>query len=133
MLATSHYWDIRPREQLSWQRDEMARLLDTYGDAARIVSIGAPEALALLGRENPSRYGLRLRPGIVAHIDARENGGFRGWLESLSGSGPDVVLVHPGTRDGLDEDHGAIWDEWINGYVRRPQIGGFDVYVPATG
>lgn len=129
-LAANNYWELRPREKLSWQRRTVERLLAEYGDNARVVAIGAPEAMVLLRRTNPTRYGLRLRPGVVRHLEEREPGGFSGWLQSLADHSPDLLVVYPETRDRLEPTQAKVWDEWLRQYEARPSAGEWSVFVP---
>src|SRR5919199_3130513 len=54
-------------------------------EGLRIASLNSPQVLVLLHRENPNRY-LFITAGIDRYIEAKEPGGFEGWLESLEGS-----------------------------------------------
>jgi uncharacterized membrane protein YphA (DoxX/SURF4 family) len=112
------------RKQWRWVREFESEYPD-----ARVAVLGHPEALALLQRSNVTRYGFIMR-GIARYIDENEPGGFRGWLNSIDATAPDVLIV--------DEDYperlGAFaddWREWLAGYERRPEpIGDWSVFLP---
>jgi hypothetical protein len=57
-----------------------------------VQSLGAPQTMVLLRRTGWSRF-LFVVYGIDDYIEAREPGGFRGWLDRFAASDPDVVLM----------------------------------------
>src|SRR5918912_1252319 len=70
---------------LSEQREGASLIEEKFGKDIRIASVNSPQVLALLHRENPNPY-LFITAGIDRYIDAKEPGGFEGWLEGLETS-----------------------------------------------
>ena len=72
------------------QRAGAQEIEDRYGEDAKIASIGSPQVLVLLHRENPNPY-LWLSAGVDGYIEGETPGGFNGWLDDLEASDPDVL------------------------------------------
>jgi hypothetical protein len=104
------------RMDLLQQEAEVAAFERAYGDAPLAV-VGVPEALVLLERRNVTRYGFVMR-GIAAYIEAREPGGFAGWLASIDAAGPEVLIVDEEYPRRLGE-HAAAWEAWLAGWERE--------------
>ncbi len=126
--CTCVYWSGRPRRDLQEQRAAARRLIEEHGADLRVVSVGVPEALVFLRRTNPSRYGFIMR-GIHRHIDAHTSGGFRGWLDELDASNPDVLVVGRDLDFYLPPAFAAAWNDWLARYERDPDAKLWDVYV----
>lgn len=118
-----------PQPRLAQQREEARALLEACGGPdARLVVIGHPELLVLLGRTNPTRYGFIMR-GIREYIDDHEPGGFAGWLRSLDEARPDAYVLDERYGDQLGP-FAPAWREWIAGLERGERFGRWRVFLP---
>lgn len=73
------------------QREWTQHTMEGIGEDATVVSIGAPQALVLLGKTNPNRY-IFITNGIDELIAARTPGGFAGWLDQLAEDDPAMIF-----------------------------------------
>ncbi|HED66311.1 MAG TPA: hypothetical protein ENJ09_12250 [Planctomycetes bacterium] len=112
--------------KLPEQRAQAAEFAARYGDAT-LATVGVPEALVLLDRENVTRYGFIMR-GIRFYIDANEPGGFAGWLDSIDAAKPDVLLLDDSYPDRLGA-FAPTWERWLARYEKAPDIGSWNVYL----
>lgn len=92
------------------QRAEVAAIFASAAPDATWVSLGAPQAMVLGGRRDPTRYGFLMR-GIDRLIEDREPGGFAGWLESLGE--PDGVLVGRVVLRSIEPRHLQQLEQWL--------------------
>ncbi len=110
-------------DHLEEQRAATEALAERYGADARLVSVGAPQAMALLGQRGPTRY-LYMMRGIYNHVERRVEGGFAGWLEDLSEYDPDAVVTSDSARSEMGP-HAEHFDAWLEaGFVRGPDYYG---------
>jgi hypothetical protein len=130
LAAARQYRNLETTYELEAQRQSLERIVSKHGEDARTVAIGAPQAMVLLGRTNPTRYGIALRRGVVSHIEARHPGGFRGWLRSLRDQDPEVVIFHQASATALDETQRQAWQSWKSGYRRSLTLRNLYVAVP---
>ena len=72
------------------QRAGAQEIETRYGEDVEIASLGSPQLMVLLNRENPSPY-LWLSAGVDRYIEGETPGGFEGWLDDLEASNPDVL------------------------------------------
>src|SRR5919199_5414499 len=100
-------------------------------EGLRIASLNSPQVLVLLHRENPNRY-LFITAGIDRYIEAKEPGGFEGWLESLEGSdliaffGEGQALL-PG--DEATAEHREQLIGWLNARYHIEKVGPWYLFV----
>jgi len=115
------------REEFDQQRQAAIQIEDRFGDDVKLVSIRAPELLALQHRTNPTPYAF-MSPSIANYIDANTPSGFEGWLRELEAYNPDVVAVHgaEGTDAGT---HDRELMNWLNSKYREEQVGPWTLYV----
>ena len=106
---------IHPAGNLARQRSDAALLEQRFGEDARTVSIGVPQAMVLLGRRNPTSYGFLVR-GVDQHLAANTLGGFEGWLAGLAATSPDLVLVDRQVDHRIAREHAELLGEWLAGY-----------------
>ena len=116
---------------LSEQREGASRIEEKFGKDIRIASVNSPQVLALLHRENPNPY-LFITAGIDRYIDAKEPGGFEGWLKGLETS--DVIsffgegqALLPG--DEASTEHREELLGWLVSYYHIEKIGPWYVFV----
>jgi hypothetical protein len=99
---------------LDVQRADVDAVLATQPADATIVSLNAPEALALAGRENPVPYQV-LNQAQDRYLSATYPGGLPGFLQTLEDLHPTFVVVSQGLRE--------TWpDQWLADDYRR--VGG---------
>jgi hypothetical protein len=99
---------------LDVQRADVDAVLATQPAGATIVSLNAPEALALAGRENPVPYQV-LNQAQDRYLSATYPGGLPGFLQTLEDLHPTFVVVSQGLRE--------TWpDQWLADDYRR--VGG---------
>lgn len=96
------------------QRADVNAVLATRPADATIVSLSAPEVLALSGRDSPVPYQL-MTDSQVRYLEATYPGGLRGFLHTLEALRPTFVVVGRSFRD-----HWA--DGWLQTDYRR--VGG---------
>jgi hypothetical protein len=107
--------------RLGDQRRALAAFEQRHPDA-RIASVGAPQAMVLLERTNPTRYGFVMR-GIANHVEAHHPGGYEGWLAALARDA-DVLLT---TRSAAHEmgPREQRWQAWLEQhYALEGQVHG---------
>jgi hypothetical protein len=116
---------------LSEQREGASQVEERFGKDIRIASVNSPQVLALLHRENPNPY-LFITAGIDRYIDAKEPGGFEGWLEGLETS--DVIsffgegqALLPG--DEASTEHREELLGWLGSHYHIEKIGPWYVFV----
>ena len=99
--------------ELPAQRAEVAELLASFPNE-NVVFLGAPDAMVLGERTNPTRYGFLMR-GIDALIDDTHADGFPGWLDGLGE--PDGVIVGRIVLRSIAPDHLATLEAWLERFV----------------
>jgi hypothetical protein len=111
-----------PRSGLDDQLQGAVQIEEQYGEEVELLSIGAPELLALLHRTSPTRY-VFVTTGVDQHIEANVAGGFEGWLRELAGYNPDVIALGR-TRGEYSEQLMS----WIRAGYEEEQIGPWTLY-----
>jgi hypothetical protein len=116
---------------LSEQREGASQIQKRFGKDIRIASINSPQVLVLLHRENPNPY-LFITAGIDRYIDAKEPGGFEGWLRGLETS--DVIsffgegqALLPG--DESSTEHREELLDWLGSNYHIEKVGPWYVFV----
>jgi hypothetical protein len=116
---------------LSEQREGASQIQERFGKDIRIASINSPQVLVLLHRENPNPY-LFITAGIDRYIDAKEPGGFEGWLRGLETS--DVIsffgegqALLPG--DESSTEHREELLDWLGSNYHIEKVGPWYVFV----
>jgi hypothetical protein len=122
-VATGIQYRVSAEQSLLDQKASLAPLRDHFGEDLRLASIGAPQALVLLGKTNPSRF-FYVIDGIDQKIDAEEPGGLEGWLTSLDTAGVEAIVF--GTTDG---PHRERIVQWLGRYYDKRRYGYYDVYI----
>lgn len=107
--------------RLGDQRRALAAFEQRHPDA-RIASVGAPQALVLLERTNPTRYGFVMR-GIANHVEAHHPGGYEGWLAALARDADVLLTTRSAAREmGAREQR---WQAWLEqNYALEGQVHG---------
>lgn len=108
---------------LDYQERAAYEIESRFGANARVVSIGVPQLLVLLGAENPNPYAFVIR-GIDRQIAAETPGGFSGWLRDLKRYDPVVIAV--GETSG---PHKQRLLDWLGTHYDRDQVGPWTLYV----
>ncbi|MBV9455109.1 MAG: hypothetical protein JOZ19_13485, partial [Rubrobacter sp.] len=117
--------------RLSQQREGALEIENRFGEDEAIASINSPQVLVLLHRKNPNPY-LFITAGIDRYIDAKEPGGFEGWLRGLEaynvltffGEGQSLL---PGA-EATTEHNAELWT-WVNAHYHMEKIGPWWVLV----
>jgi hypothetical protein len=105
-------------DRLVRQRADVAAVLGTQPSGATVVSIDAPQVLALSGRSNPIPYQLFSDP-MRSYLKATYPGGLGGVLAALRRSDPTFVAVG-------SQFHGTFARGWLaRDYVK---VGGGDTW-----
>jgi hypothetical protein len=122
----------RPGFRLEDQQASVAELQRRFGEEPRLVSINAPQALVLLGQQNPNPY-LFTTDRADRQIQAQFPGGFKGWVESLKEYDPQAVAFYAdGQRqmpeDGMSPSNEDVLFDWLNAEYQREKIGNFWYY-----
>lgn len=122
-----------PGPSLRAQMESAAEIRERFGEDGRIVSINAPQVLALLGTENPNPY-LFTTEGIDRQISADVPGGFEGWIESLQAEDPDAIAFFADAQrqrptSGMSAEHARQLNTWLDSRYRAEKIGTFWLYV----
>ncbi len=122
-----------PGPSLQAQQRSAAEIRERFGEDARIVSINAPQVLALLGAENPDPY-LFTTEGIDRQIAADVPGGFEGWIESLEAYDPDAIAFFAEAQrqrpeSGMTGEHARQLNRWLDSGYRAEKMGTFWLYV----
>lgn len=106
------------------QKQAVIEVENSFGNDARLLSIGVPEILVLLHRTNPTPY-VFIEVGIDHRIHAKTPGGFAAWLEELRAYDPDVVA--------FDEDTFGTYIpdliRWLRSEYHREKVGRWTLYV----
>jgi len=115
------------------QQRSVEEIRERFGQDARIVSINAPQVLALLGTENPNPY-LFTTEDIDRQIAADVPGGFEGWLRSLEAHDPDAIAFFAEAQrqqptSGMTVEHARQLNDWLDTRYRVEKIGTFYLYV----
>jgi hypothetical protein len=117
-----------PRTGFVEQRQALEKVLADHGESSRVLAVGVPQAMALLTRRNPSRFlGPSSRFGSV--VDARVDGGFRGWIDSLRDGEPQILFVQPRIHLAFDEKQSRIWWRWLQDFEEVQGVAGWRVLV----
>lgn len=125
-----------PGPSLQAQQRSAEEIRRRFGKDARIVSINAPQVLALLGTENPDPY-LFTTEGVDRQIAADVPGGFEGWVESLEDHDPDAIAFFAEAQrqqptSGMTREHARQLNGWLGSRYRVEKIGTFYLYVKDT-
>ncbi len=127
-VAAGRSW-LRPLDQsrledsVVRQKQAALEIREKYASNSRILSLGTPQLLALLGERNLTRYGF-IVSGIDDLIAARSPGGFRGWLTRLEARDPRVIAL--GNTTG---SHEAQLMRWLRSDYDRERVGPYTLYV----
>jgi hypothetical protein len=117
--------------RLSQQREGALEIENRFGADERIASINSPQVLVLLHRKNPNPY-LFITAGIDRYIDAKEPGGFEGWLKGLETS--DVITFFGEGQSLLPDAESTprhnkeLWS-WLNSHYHVEKIGPWWIFV----
>lgn len=116
---------------LDYQKRAAYEIQERFGPDAKVVSIGVPQLLVLLGDTNPNPYAFVIR-GIDQQIADETPGGFSGWLRALGDYEPDVIAF--GETSGPYEQRLV---RWLGAHYQRDEVGPWTLYVkkgyPTTG
>lgn len=125
--------DATPGPRLSEQERSARQIEARFGENARVVSINAPQVLALMHTENPNPY-LFITDGVDRQIAATYPGGFEGWVGDLKDYDPvaiaffaDAQRQMPGA-DLTPENHSQLY-AWLDAGYTPEKIGNFWLYV----
>jgi hypothetical protein len=113
----------KSREVFDQQRQAATEIEDTFGNDAKLASIGAPELLVLQHRTKPTPYAF-ISGGIDNYIHAHTPGGFEGWLRELEAYDLDVIATR-----GVKGTHERKLMNWLRSNYRKEQIGPWTLYV----
>ena len=109
-------------ELLLHQVASVDALIEQLPPDSELLSLGAPQALALSGRTNRNPY-LVMYPAPAAHLEANWPGGMDGFVAELDADPPEVILRRPHLDDdepAVDEAGGSVLNDWIEAnYVPR--------------
>jgi hypothetical protein len=99
----------------------------------KLASIGSPQALVLLEKKNPNPYPW-ITAGVDNEIEAREVGGFEGWVEELKEADPDGILFFGEGQTlmyttHLTSEHAKELNDFLNSYYHVEKIGPWWLYV----
>jgi hypothetical protein len=97
------------RNTLVTERADVRAVLGTQPSDARVLSIGAPEALAVGERVNPSRYQLFDRHRMLKYLDAEYPGGVAGYRRRMVALRPTFIAL--GVR--------GAWERPLLQYYRK--------------
>jgi hypothetical protein len=114
----------RVNEGLAPQIDATTQIVNRFGPDTRVLAINAPQVYVLSEGVSPTRF---LAPMAVCEpfMDAREQGGYAGWLERLQQYDPQAVVV--GRLNGL---HADALEAWLEKDYRSERIRPWLVYTP---
>ena len=110
-------------DRLDEQRTSLARIIQKYGMHATYLTIGAPEFMVIARRINPNRY-LFIINGICRHIEANTPGGMEGWLQQVTESQPDVIVLGPTSGKYTDKIF-----KWLDANYELKTVGSWEIYV----
>jgi hypothetical protein len=115
------------REIFDEQRQAAIKIEDRFGHDAKLLSIGAPDLLALQHQTNPTPYAF-FKVGIDNYIDAYTPGGFEGWLSELEAYNADVIVFEDEDTSGA---HKQELMKWLNSnyHYHEQQVGPYKLYV----
>ena len=108
---------------LDYQKRAAYEIQERFGPDAKVVSIGVPQVLVLLGATNPNPYAFVIR-GIDQQIADETPGGFSGWLRDLKAYEPDVIAF--GDTSG---PHERKLVRWLGAHYQVDEIGPWTLYV----
>ncbi|WP_119069443.1 ArnT family glycosyltransferase [Rubrobacter indicoceani] len=126
--------DATPGPSLQEQERSAEQITARFGENATIVSINAPQVLALIHEKNPNPY-LFITDGIDRQVDATYPGGFTGWIENLEEQNPDAIAYFADAQrqmpfNDLTPENRRELQEWLEtGYSREEKVGNFWFYV----
>jgi hypothetical protein len=121
--------DIRHRSE-SGYLDQVATadaIEQRFGEDLKLLSIGCPEALVVMGRTNPNPYPV-LIGGMDRRIHATTLGGFEGWLMELAFYDADVIAFGP-----TGGPHERRLMQWIESRYHEEKMGPWKLYIRDTG
>lgn len=121
-LSSALLYASNRERMLGDQRYSAQLIRQQLGSDARLATIGAPEALVLLGERNPNRYLFLIR-GVDARVVAETPGGAEGFILQLAQHGVRGIVV--GETDGRHRDELFAA---LARYYQKVRIGYFDVY-----
>ncbi|MDQ3910535.1 MAG: glycosyltransferase family 39 protein [Actinomycetota bacterium] len=107
----------------TYQKRAAAEIRESFGEDARVVSIGVPQVLVLLHDTNPNPYAFVIR-GIDREIAYQTPGGFHGWLRELGAYDPDMIAFGP-----TSGHYKPKLMDWLTSHYQRQQIGPWIVFV----
>jgi hypothetical protein len=118
---------------LPQQKEGALKIEDRLGEDAKLASIGSPQVLVLLHRENPNPY-LWINAGVDREIEVETPGGFKGWLQELEASNPDAIAFF---GEGqyllpsrfLTDEHIQELTNWLDSRYHAEKIGPWWLYV----
>lgn len=99
LFQSSFSASISRDEGLHSQREVAGALGQELHEGARLLSLGAPQLLALLQRENPNRHPFIIS-GIDRWMDRQLEGGFQSFIDDVAAYDPDWIALGP-TRGPL--------------------------------
>lgn len=103
------------------QHRSIAQMLAQVPPDARMMSIGAPQAMVVSGRTNPNRYQILLR-GLDEHLHATWPGGMEGFVNDLEDDPPEVIAF--GHVTGARSE---VLKRWMyQNYVQRGRAPGWE-------
>ncbi|MDQ3912960.1 MAG: glycosyltransferase family 39 protein [Actinomycetota bacterium] len=130
--ANAAYKLVGTTTRLSDQREGISAIEDRFGEDVRAASVGSPQVMVLLHQKNPNPY-LWISAGVDRYIDAREPGGFEGWVENLKQYDPDVISFFANGQtlfsQHLTSEHRQQLAAWLNSNYHREKIGPWWLYV----
>ena len=114
------------------QREGVAEIEERFGDDVKVASIGSPQVMVLLDRENPNPY-LWISAGIDKYVDAETPGGWEGWVEDLKEYDPEVIAFLAEGQTLFDQhltsENRRELARWIAPNYHTEEIGPWWVYV----
>ncbi len=108
---------------LDYQKRAAYEIQARFGHDAKVVSIGVPQLLVLLGAENPNPYAFVIR-GIDRQIATETPGGFDGWLRDLKRYDPAVIAI--GETSGPHKQKLLVF---LETHYQRDEVGPWTLYV----
>lgn len=119
------------------QREGALEIEDRLGEDARLASINSPQVLVLLHKENPNPY-LWITAGVDSAIEAREPGGFEGWIQDMEAYAPDAITFFGESQSlmfdaHLTSEHRQELINWLNSSYQAEKIGPWWLFVRNPG
>jgi hypothetical protein len=106
------------------QHRSIEQMLAQLPSDARMMAIGAPEAMVLSGRTNPNPYLILLR-GLDEHLHATWPGGMEGFVQDLESDPPEIIAFSDVTGRRSE-----VLKGWIHqNYVQRGWAPGWKWFV----